>query len=403
MTPLKFFAIGAALLALAGCQAAGTSTSTYGGSLNSGQSNASKTVLKKAGKTRRVSKTGDVYYVNKYIRVPRNGAAKSTAAYAAKPRRSKSVKSFSKVLKKPAAVRKSKVAKRGKANKRVKNLDKLIAKHAKANGVPVKLARAVVKIESGGRVNARGAAGEVGLMQLMPRTARGMGYKGKMKRLYNPDTNLAYGMKYLGEAYRRGGKTTCGAILKYNAGHYAKRWNPTSRKYCKRVKANPEEGLTEGADRSRRESAADPRICIDIPFILAAANVPNPRFGAFSFGEPAREAATSHSVPVGRAAAGLFPPGISLEESPGSKETRCRITSGGLIPFGSPQGMPIKGQCHREQTACRQVRRVGQVRVKGWGKGPPRSRQRRTARQTPPGARPNRDDALSDHLRVVGR
>lgn len=115
--------------------------------------------------------------------------------------------------------------------------DKLIRKHAKKNGVPVSLAHAVVRIESNYRPNARGAAGEVGLMQIKPATARGMGYSGATKNLYNPENNIAYGMKYLGEAYRRGGGTTCGAILKYNAGHYAKNMNPVSAKYCQRVKA----------------------------------------------------------------------------------------------------------------------------------------------------------------------
>ena len=112
----------------------------------------------------------------------------------------------------------------------------IIAKHAKANGVPLSLAMAVVQVESNFRANATGAAGEIGLMQIMPRTARGIGYRGPMKALYHPETNIRYGMKYLGEAYRRGGKSTCGAILKYNAGHYAKRMNPISAKYCKRVK-----------------------------------------------------------------------------------------------------------------------------------------------------------------------
>lgn len=112
----------------------------------------------------------------------------------------------------------------------------IIAKHAKAQGVPVKLAVAVVQIESNYRPNARGAAGEVGLMQLLPNTARYIGYQGKMKHLYNPETNIAYGMKYLGKAHRLGGGSTCGTILKYNAGHGAKRMNETSRKYCARVK-----------------------------------------------------------------------------------------------------------------------------------------------------------------------
>lgn len=115
--------------------------------------------------------------------------------------------------------------------------DQLIKKHAKENGVPLELAHAVVQIESNYNASARGAAGEVGLMQIKPATARGMGYSGSTKNLYNPENNIAFGMKYLGEAYRRGGGTTCGAILKYNAGHYAKRMNPVSAKYCQRVKA----------------------------------------------------------------------------------------------------------------------------------------------------------------------
>jgi len=111
----------------------------------------------------------------------------------------------------------------------------LIAKHARAAGVPVRLAMAVVEVESGFRPGARGGAGEIGMMQILPRTARFIGYKGSLKNLYAPNTNLKYGMKYLAKAYRLGGKTTCGAILKYNAGHGAKKMNPISREYCRRV------------------------------------------------------------------------------------------------------------------------------------------------------------------------
>ena len=94
---------------------------------------------------------------------------------------------------------------------------------------------AVVQIESNYRPEARGRAGEIGVMQLLPNTARYIGYDGKMKNLYHPDTNIEYGMKYLAKAYKLGGKSTCGTILKYNAGHGAKRMNETSRKYCARV------------------------------------------------------------------------------------------------------------------------------------------------------------------------
>jgi len=112
----------------------------------------------------------------------------------------------------------------------------LIAKHAKANGIPVALAHAVVTVESRYNSRARGGAGEVGLMQIKPSTARAIGYRGSTKALYDPDTNLRWGMKYLGEAHKLGGGSTCGTILKYNAGHYAKRMNKISARYCGKVK-----------------------------------------------------------------------------------------------------------------------------------------------------------------------
>lgn len=112
----------------------------------------------------------------------------------------------------------------------------LIAAHARANGVPLKLAHAVVRVESSYRPNARGAAGEIGLMQIKLSTARMMGYRGSAKALYHPENNIKWGMKYLGKAHRLAGGSTCGTILKYNAGHGAKRMNPISQRYCNRVR-----------------------------------------------------------------------------------------------------------------------------------------------------------------------
>ncbi|MEM5495349.1 transglycosylase SLT domain-containing protein [Hoeflea sp. AS16] len=112
---------------------------------------------------------------------------------------------------------------------------KLISSYAKKNGVPEALAHAVISVESNYRPKARGAAGEVGLMQIKPATARMMGYRGSTKGLYNPETNIKYGMLYLAKAHQLGGGTTCGTILKYNAGHGAKRMNPVSKRYCGKV------------------------------------------------------------------------------------------------------------------------------------------------------------------------
>lgn len=112
----------------------------------------------------------------------------------------------------------------------------LVSQFAREYGVPADLAHAVVSIESNYYPKALGKAGEIGLMQIKPSTARGMGYRGPSSGLYHPETNIKYGMKYLATAYKLGGGTTCGAILKYNAGHGAKRMNPTSSAYCAKVK-----------------------------------------------------------------------------------------------------------------------------------------------------------------------
>ncbi|UCI09861.1 lytic transglycosylase domain-containing protein [Mesorhizobium sp. B1-1-8] len=112
----------------------------------------------------------------------------------------------------------------------------IIQRYAASYGVPVSLAKAVIKIESNYRPNMVGSAGEIGLMQIKPATARMMGYTGSVKGLFNPDTNIKYGMKYLAMAQGLGGGTTCGTILKYNAGHGATRMNPISAAYCSKVK-----------------------------------------------------------------------------------------------------------------------------------------------------------------------
>jgi len=111
-----------------------------------------------------------------------------------------------------------------------------IEKYALENDVPLELAHAVITVESNYKVYSLGKAGEVGLMQIKPTTAKMMGYEGSTTGLFDPETNIKFGMKYLGKARKLGGGTTCGTILKYNAGHAAKRMNATSRDYCAKVK-----------------------------------------------------------------------------------------------------------------------------------------------------------------------
>jgi soluble lytic murein transglycosylase-like protein len=113
--------------------------------------------------------------------------------------------------------------------------DALIKTHAAANNVPLSLAHAVVTVESNYNPSVTGSAGEIGLMQLKLQTARGMGYKGSAKALYDPATNIKFGMKYLGQARKLAGGDLCGTILKYNGGHAATRMSKGPLRYCGKV------------------------------------------------------------------------------------------------------------------------------------------------------------------------
>ncbi len=113
----------------------------------------------------------------------------------------------------------------------------LIARHAARHGIPPALADAVVRVES--RHNARARNGSnIGLTQISFATARRMGYAGGVEGLYDPDTNLGYGLRYLGDAYRLAGGDTCITVLKYQAGHGAKRMTSAAGSYCAKVRTH---------------------------------------------------------------------------------------------------------------------------------------------------------------------
>jgi soluble lytic murein transglycosylase-like protein len=115
------------------------------------------------------------------------------------------------------------------------SFDALIAAKAAAHGVPAQLAHAVVRVESNYNAGATGRAGEIGLMQIKYQTARGLGYPGTRAALYDPATNLEWGMRYLSGAHRLAGGNLCGTLAKYQGGH-GTRGTRTSHNYCGRVR-----------------------------------------------------------------------------------------------------------------------------------------------------------------------
>jgi len=112
----------------------------------------------------------------------------------------------------------------------------LVKQSAQKYNVPVSLALAVSYQESTNRCNVRGAAGELGPLQIKPATARGFGYKGTTSQLAkNCVDQVEFGMRHLAAAFRRGGTCWKAAYL-HNAGVYAKSYRIRgARNYANKV------------------------------------------------------------------------------------------------------------------------------------------------------------------------
>lgn len=98
-----------------------------------------------------------------------------------------------------------------------------VEKYAQAAGLEPELVFAMISVESKGKEGAVSPKGAVGLMQILPATAKEVALEAGMSApsnsdLFDPDTNIRLGVSYFAKLVRRYGNDLTLALAAYNAG-----------------------------------------------------------------------------------------------------------------------------------------------------------------------------------------
>jgi len=119
-------------------------------------------------------------------------------------------------------------------------LDLIIKNIASRYNVPADLIHSIIDVESNYNHKAVSPKGAVGLMQLMPETAKKYG----VHDLYNPRQNIEGGVKYLKDLMKLYNQRTDFVLAAYNAGQEAiKKYGgippyPETKNYIEKIKAS---------------------------------------------------------------------------------------------------------------------------------------------------------------------
>jgi soluble lytic murein transglycosylase-like protein len=130
---------------------------------------------------------------------------------------------------------------RPQSSARQRQFDDLIEQYARVHGISADLVRAVIQAESNFNPRAVSAKGAMGLMQLMPATARELGVTDP----FHPGQNIRGGVTYLARLLARYDQNVELALAAYNAGagnveRYGQAVPPfrETRDYVRKITAN---------------------------------------------------------------------------------------------------------------------------------------------------------------------
>jgi len=121
---------------------------------------------------------------------------------------------FQKILDKSVQLEKNSQNKSTNTSKSRAEIDNLIEEYSAKNGLDADFVKAVVRQESGFNPNAKSKCGAMGLMQLMPATAKGLG----VTNAFDAEQNIYGGTKYLKGLLDRFDNNKELALAAYNAG-----------------------------------------------------------------------------------------------------------------------------------------------------------------------------------------
>lgn len=174
-----------------------------------------------------------------------------------------------------------------------------VSRHASAAGISEHLTYALIRAESTFSPDALSPAGAVGLMQLMPATARGMSEALTPALLHQTDVNVKFGTRYLKQLLDRFNGNTVSAVAAYNAGAV-----PVQRWRTKFPSLGEDEFI---------ESIPYPETREYVKKVMAAAEVYRRLYGTTS-GEPAVAPSSGTQRPYSSAGASPAPPSRPLAD-----------------------------------------------------------------------------------------